>query len=143
MTKSLTSKLHLKQRLYSHCLEAVTSLDDHLTTFKEIASDLETMEVKYDEEDLGLILLWSLPPSYSSFRGNILYSHDTLSIEEVYASLSSFEKMKHLVIGSESQSEGFVAQGRSQERNTSSKSRGNLSLQIEIKPVTIGRRNAT
>ena len=33
-----------------------TSLEDHLTTFKEIVSDLETTEVKYDEEDLWLIL---------------------------------------------------------------------------------------
>ena len=57
MMKSLTSKLHLKQRLYSHHLEEGASPDEHLTTFKEIVSDLETMEVKYDEEDLGLILL--------------------------------------------------------------------------------------
>ena len=28
---------------------------DHISTFKEIATDLETMEVKYNEEDLGLI----------------------------------------------------------------------------------------
>ena len=31
-----------------------TSLEKHLTTFKEIVVDLETLEVKY-EEDLGLI----------------------------------------------------------------------------------------
>ena len=37
-----------------------TSLEDNLTIFKEIVSDLETMEVKYDEEDLRLILLCSL-----------------------------------------------------------------------------------
>ena len=73
MTKSLMSKLHLKQRLYSRRLEEGASLDDHLTTFKEIVSDLETMDVKYDEEDLGLILLCSLPPSYSTIRDTILY----------------------------------------------------------------------
>ena len=32
-------------------------LEEHLTTFKEIAVDLETLEVKYEEEDLGLMLL--------------------------------------------------------------------------------------
>ena len=56
MTKSSTSKLHLKQRLYSHHLEEGVSLDGYLTTFNEIVSDLETIEVQYDEEDLGLIL---------------------------------------------------------------------------------------
>ena len=52
MTKSLTSKLHLKQQLYSHRMAEGTSLEDHLTTFKEIVADLETLEVKYEEEDL-------------------------------------------------------------------------------------------
>ena len=48
-------------------------------TFKEIVTDLETLEVKYEEEDLGLILLCSLPILYASFRDMILYSRDTLS----------------------------------------------------------------
>ena len=54
------------------------SLEYHLTVFKENVYDLETMEVKYDEEDLGLILLCSLSYSYSTFRDTILYSLDTL-----------------------------------------------------------------
>ena len=58
MTKRLLRKLHLRQRLYSHCLEEGTSVIDHISTFKEIIADLETMEIKYDEEDLGLILLF-------------------------------------------------------------------------------------
>ena len=57
MMKSLPSKLHLKQRLYFHHMGKSTYLEDHLTTFKEIVFDLKVMEVKYDEEDLGLILL--------------------------------------------------------------------------------------
>ena len=48
------------------------SLEDHLTVFKEIVSNLETMEVKYDKNDLGLILLCSLPSSYATFRDTIL-----------------------------------------------------------------------
>ena len=58
MMKSLTSKLHLKQRLYLHRMEEGTSLEEHLMTFKEIVADLETLEVKYEEEDLGLMLLF-------------------------------------------------------------------------------------
>ena len=33
---------------------------NHLSVFKEIVSDLQSMEVDYDEEDLALILLCSL-----------------------------------------------------------------------------------
>ena len=56
MTKSLTSKLHLKQGLYSHSMEEDTFLEEYLTTFKEIVADLEALEVKYEEEDQLLIL---------------------------------------------------------------------------------------
>ncbi|PHU22059.1 F-box/LRR-repeat protein 17 [Capsicum chinense] len=48
MTKILTSKLYLKQRFYSHRMSEGASLEDHLFVFKEIVSDLEILEVKYD-----------------------------------------------------------------------------------------------
>ena len=60
-----------------------TSLEDHLTTFKEIVADLETLEVKYEEEDQRLMLLCSLPNSDVTFRDTILYSRDTLTLNEV------------------------------------------------------------
>ena len=61
MMKSLTSKLHLKQGLYSHRIAKGTSLEEHITTFEEIVANLETLEVKYEEEDLELMLLCSFP----------------------------------------------------------------------------------
>lgn len=70
---------------------------DQLTVFKEIVADLETINVKYNEEDLALILLCSLPSSYMTFRDIILYSYDTLTIDEVYDALLSKKKMKHFV----------------------------------------------
>ncbi|KAG8499632.1 hypothetical protein CXB51_006096 [Gossypium anomalum] len=91
------SKLHMKQRLYAYRLEEGASVHEHLTVFKEILSNLEAMEVQYDKEDLRLILLCSLPPSYSTFRDIILYSRESLTVDEVYDSLTSYDKMKHLV----------------------------------------------
>ncbi|KAG8489132.1 hypothetical protein CXB51_017197 [Gossypium anomalum] len=95
MSKTLTSKLHMKQRLYAHRLEEGVSVHEHLTVFKEILSNLEAMEVQYDKEDLELILLCSLPPSYSTFRDTILYSCESLTVDE---------------------GESFIARGR-QDRN--------------------------
>ncbi|KAG8489513.1 hypothetical protein CXB51_017534 [Gossypium anomalum] len=92
MSKTLTSKLHMKQRLYAHRLEEGASVHEHLTVFKEILSNLEAMEVQYDKEDLGLILLCLLPPSYSTFRDTILYSRESLTVDEVYDSLTSYDK---------------------------------------------------
>ncbi|KAG8481664.1 hypothetical protein CXB51_026499 [Gossypium anomalum] len=117
MSKTLTSKLHMKQRLYAHRLEEGASVHEHLTVFKEILSNLEAMEVQYDKEDLGLILLCSLPPSYSTFRDTILYSRESLTVDEVYDSLTSYDKMKHLVVKPDSQGEGLIIRGR-QDRNT-------------------------
>jgi hypothetical protein len=49
MTKDLTSKMHLKQKLFLHKLQEGEKMLDHLSEFKEIIADLASMEVKYDE----------------------------------------------------------------------------------------------
>nr|GEV80080.1 hypothetical protein [Tanacetum cinerariifolium] len=95
----LTSKMHLKQKLFSLKMQEGGSLLDHLSVFKEIITDLEAMEVKYDEEYLGLILLCSLPSSYSNIR-------DTLTLQEVYEALHAKEKMKDMVSSEGSSSRG-------------------------------------
>ena len=124
MTRSLPSKLYLKQRLYSHRLSKGKSIINPISTFKESVADLETMEVKYEEEDLGLILLCSLPSLYSTFRDTILHSRETLTLKEVYESLRSKETMKQLVNGFEAKVEGLIARGRSQEKGFGNSDRG-------------------
>ncbi|KAG8498521.1 hypothetical protein CXB51_004926 [Gossypium anomalum] len=61
------------------------------------------MEVQYDKEDLWLILLCSLPSSYSNFRDTILYSRESLTVDEVYDSLTLYDKMEHLMVKHDSQ----------------------------------------
>src|SRR5438105_4293391 len=92
ISKDLTSKMHVKMKLFSHKLQEGGSLVNHLSTFKEIVSDLTAMEVKFDDEDLALMLLCSLPSSYLNFRDTILYSHDTLTVSEVYEALHAKKK---------------------------------------------------
>ncbi|KAG8490763.1 hypothetical protein CXB51_013984 [Gossypium anomalum] len=74
------------------------------------------MEVQYDKKDVGLILPCSLPPSYSTFRDTILYSRKSLTVDKVYDSLTSYDKMKHLVVKPDSQGESLIYRGR-QDRN--------------------------
>ncbi|KAG8474336.1 hypothetical protein CXB51_034001 [Gossypium anomalum] len=116
MSKALISKLHKKQCFYTHRLEEGASVHEHLTVFKEFLSNLEAMEVQYDKEDLGLI-------------------RESLTVDEVYDSLTSYDKMKHLVVKPDSQGEGFIVRGRqnqnadddrggTQERNHHGKSKG-------------------
>ena len=76
------------------------------------------MEVKCEEEYLGLMLLCSLPNSYATFRDTILYSHDTLTLNEVYEALFSKETMKQLIVGPEAQGDSLLVHGRLQEKNS-------------------------
>ncbi|KAG8480597.1 hypothetical protein CXB51_024789 [Gossypium anomalum] len=78
MSKTLTSKLHMKQRLYAHRLEKGVSVHEHLTVFKEILSNLEAMEVQYDKEDLGLILLCSFPRLIQPLKTRFYIAGDSL-----------------------------------------------------------------
>ncbi|KAG8491014.1 hypothetical protein CXB51_014181 [Gossypium anomalum] len=107
MSKTLTSKLHMKQRLYAHRLEEGRSRVD------------STLVVA----------------SYSTFRDTILYSRESLTVDKVYDSLTSYDKIKHLVVKPDSQGEGLIVRGRqdwnadddrgrTQERNHRGKSKG-------------------
>ena len=141
MTKSLTSKLHLKQRLYSHRMKEGMSLEDHLIVFKGIVSNLETMEVKYDEEYLGLILLCLLSSSYVTFRDIILYSRDTLTLKEVFDALFSKEKMKQLVVRSEAKAKSLIIWGWTQQRNSSGDAKGRSKSNNKDKTYRYSKKN--
>ena len=67
MSKDLTSKMHVKMKLFTHKLQEGGSVMNHLSIFKEIVADLVSMEVKYDDEDLALLLLCSLPTLFANF----------------------------------------------------------------------------
>ena len=47
MSKDLTSKMYLKLRLYTHKLQEGGSISNHLSVFKEIVADLQSIEILY------------------------------------------------------------------------------------------------
>jgi hypothetical protein len=111
MTKSLPNKLHLKQRLFNLHMVEGGSLAEHLSIFKELINNLENLDVQYADEDLALFLLSSLPESYSQFRDTIIYSRDSLVLDEVLTALDSKEKMKHITGSRDASAEGLQARG--------------------------------
>ena len=62
ITKSLTNKLYLKQRLFTLRMKEGTPIKDHLDELNKILMDLKNIDVRIDEKDQALILLCSLPP---------------------------------------------------------------------------------
>lgn len=93
--------MHMKMTLYKHKSQEGGSLLSHLMAFKQIISDLQSMEVDYDDEDLGLIFLCSMPSSIPKFEDTLLYSHD-----EVSEALCAKETMKLMVSFEGSASKG-------------------------------------
>nr|GEY41272.1 retrovirus-related Pol polyprotein from transposon TNT 1-94 [Tanacetum cinerariifolium] len=67
MTKSLANKLYLKKKLYTFYMPAGRKISKHIDEFNKIVLDLANIEVKFEDKDLALLLLTSLPASYESF----------------------------------------------------------------------------
>jgi hypothetical protein len=65
MSKSLTNKLYLKQRLYSLKMVEGSDLSQHINVFNQIIGDLKMIDVKFEDEDKALMLLNSLLTSYT------------------------------------------------------------------------------
>ncbi|KAJ4703555.1 Retrovirus-related Pol polyprotein from transposon TNT 1-94 [Melia azedarach] len=112
MTKSLTNKLFLKQRLFSLRMQEGMPLRDHLDQLNTILLELRNIDVKVEDEDAALILLVSLPLSYENFVQSFIVGKDTVSLEEVRSSLHTRElRHKATGTGADNQAAGLVASG--------------------------------
>jgi hypothetical protein len=60
MSKLLTNKLYLKQRLYGLKMVEGSDLSQHINIFNQIIDDLKRVDVKFEDEDKALVLLNSL-----------------------------------------------------------------------------------
>ncbi|GJX40954.1 retrovirus-related pol polyprotein from transposon TNT 1-94 [Tanacetum coccineum] len=91
MTKSLVNKLYMKKKLYTFYMQAGRKISEHIDEFNKIVLDLADIEVKFEDEDLVLSLLTSLPASYEHFVDTLLYGGEALTLEDVMATLNSKE----------------------------------------------------
>ena len=138
MTKSLTNKLLLKQRLFSLRMQSGTPLRDHLDKLNTILLDLRNLDVKIEDEDAALILLVSLPASYENFVESFVVGKETVTLEEVKSALYSRE-LRHKAATNESGIDSGVGltvsnsaseNSFNSEKNKNSKSRGNKTKNI-------------
>jgi len=104
---------------------------NHLDELNKILMHLKNINVRIDEENLTLILLCSLSPSFESFVNSMLYSRVTLSLKDVKSVLHS-EELRHkvLVVRSEDQAEGLFIRNRI--KNGREKFRSNFKLRKNI-----------
>ena len=78
MSNSLTNKLLLKKQLYGLKMAQGSTLNQHISVFNQIISDLNRVHVKSKEEDMTLILLNSLPESYENLVTILMWGKETL-----------------------------------------------------------------
>ncbi|GJR94692.1 retrotransposon protein, putative, ty1-copia subclass [Tanacetum coccineum] len=122
MTKSLSNKLYLKKLLYTFYMPTGRKISKHIDEFNKIVLDLANIEVKFEDEDLTLLLLTSLPASYEHFVDTLIYGREALTLEDVMATLNSKEiKERSKVKGVDG--EGLYVRGRT-DRRDSRQSRG-------------------
>nr|GFC25430.1 retrovirus-related Pol polyprotein from transposon TNT 1-94 [Tanacetum cinerariifolium] len=114
--------LYLKKKLYTFYMPAGRKISEHIDEFNKIVPDLENIKVKFEDEDLALLLLTSLPASYEHFVDTLLYGREALTLEDVMATLNSKE-IKERSKAKGDDGEGLYGRGRTVHRD-SRQSRG-------------------
>ncbi|GJX88874.1 retrovirus-related pol polyprotein from transposon TNT 1-94 [Tanacetum coccineum] len=84
--------------------------------FNKIVLDLANIEVKFEDEDLALLLLTSLPASYEHFVDTLLYGREALTLEDVMVTLNSKE-IKERSKAKGDDGEGLYVRGRTDRFN--------------------------
>ncbi|GKC81202.1 retrovirus-related pol polyprotein from transposon TNT 1-94 [Tanacetum coccineum] len=117
MTKSLANKLYLKKKLYTFYMPAGRKISEHIDEFNKIVLDLANTKVKFEDKDLALLLLTSLPASYEHFVDTLLYGREALTLEDVMATLNSKE-IKERSKAKGDDGEGLYVRGRTDCRDS-------------------------
>ena len=76
--------------------------------------------MKFEEEDMTLILLNSLPKSYDNLVTTLMWGKETLKLEEITSALLSFNQRKRASDGFTS--EGLMANGNQERGRNKSRS---------------------
>ncbi|GJS57082.1 zinc finger, CCHC-type containing protein [Tanacetum coccineum] len=113
MTKSLANRLYLKKKLYTYYMSPGTKLGDHIDEFNKLILDLANIDIEIEDEDQALMLLTSLPSSYENFVETLLYGRESLTMEDVLATLNSRELKKRTEGTKEETGDGLYVRGRS------------------------------
>ncbi|GKA38983.1 hypothetical protein Tco_0731534 [Tanacetum coccineum] len=115
-----------------------TKLGDHIDKFNKLILDLTNIDIEIEDEDHALMLLTSLPSSYENFVETLLYGRESLTMEDVLATLNSRE-LKKITEGIKEEtteghlkrdcpkkkSSGFVKKGKHDQDSDSSDDEGN------------------
>ena len=82
-TRALPNHIYLKEHLYGFKIEESKPIDDALDEFNKLVLDLESLDIKVEDEDKTIILLNSLPKSLKHFKETLKYGRDAITFDDV------------------------------------------------------------
>jgi hypothetical protein len=94
MSKTLTRKLYLKQKLYGLKMQEGSDLTEHVNVFNQLVADLGKVDVKIDDEDMAITLLCLLPDCYDHLVTTLTYGKEKVRVDDVVAALLSHEQRR-------------------------------------------------
>ena len=87
MSKTVTRKLYLKQKLFGLKMQEGSDLAEHINIFNQLVADLVKVEVMVEDEDRAIILLCSLSGSYEHLITTLAYGKENIKLEDIVAAL--------------------------------------------------------
>ncbi|KAK4426318.1 hypothetical protein Salat_1400300 [Sesamum alatum] len=68
LKKNIQNKLYMKKRLFRFSYVSGTTMNDHISNFNQLVTNLMNMDETFKDQDLALILLGSLPEEFEVSR---------------------------------------------------------------------------
>ncbi|GJS68838.1 retrovirus-related pol polyprotein from transposon TNT 1-94 [Tanacetum coccineum] len=84
LKKNFQNKLFMKKLLFRFTYVPGTAMNDHITSFNQLVTDLMNMDEVFKDKDLALILLGSLPEEYELLEMTLLNGKDDVSLSEIF-----------------------------------------------------------
>ena len=117
MKKSTENKLYTRTKLYRFQYKPGTTMNDHITRFDSLVTDLLNLDEKVSDVDKTLILLASFPDEYEHLIVSMLTGKETITFKEVTTALYSNDiRKKDKLEHRSSAGEAHIVRGRNQSR---------------------------
>ena len=94
MKKNSQNKLYMKRRLLRFTYVPGSTMNDHITSFNKLATDLSNMNMTFTDGVMALMLLSLLPDEFEHLEMTLLHGNDEVSLKEVCSALYSYEQRK-------------------------------------------------
>ncbi|KAL0402523.1 UNVERIFIED_CONTAM: hypothetical protein Slati_4282200 [Sesamum latifolium] len=134
----------MKKRLFRFSYVFGTTMNDHITNFNKLVTDLMNMDETFKDEDLALMLLGSLAEEFEVLETTLLNGKDVVSLREVCAALYSHELRKKDRQGNtDRDTKALVIRGCSQNRSKGKKGRSKSKYRLSKDECAFVEKKAT